>query len=481
MANPIIINNWQQGTAPSPLVGFGNLVNVDIHGTKGVLQASPKAVNEFTGTAKVNWFAQDPDTGNIYALLADGTLKQRANSGGSWSTITGHGTSLDDGNGLGVYKGYIFKARREAVDVYNINTAVWTNDWATFTTQSNLTSKLHPMIHAQDDILYIGDGRYVSSVNAGASFVPGSDTLTAQALDLPQGYKILSLDEIGQYLAILAKQQNASRVAVFPWLRTTDSFNDPVLVKESHATSLLSTDNELFIQAGTKANVYNTNLSSYGELTRVDFAPVISRNPITSGNMTLGFNSSEMLLCVGESSGTTKPIPGLYSIKDGAISIKNLPSVLSSAPEQVRTLINNVFITSGGEILFSWVDNTGTTATGIDAVSNFRDRYEDYSSYVETQLYSVGTSRNPVTYQTVSVFLTEKLNAGDGFKIQYRTSLAEDWVSLETPDITDGDFDFDALGEVAEFHLPAGMGELVNVQFKILVKNDCKIDKIIIQ
>ena len=458
----ITINNWQQGIAPSPLVGFGNMVNVDIHGKKGALQASSRSINEITKAGgRINWLAQDPDTGNIYALFSDGSLYKRAGSGGSWSEMTGYGTSLDQGNGLGVFNGYLYKARNGILDRLNISTFVWSNDWAFFTSQPNITSVTHPMKRGQDNSLYIGDGKYISKVDSSGVF-------SAQALDLPQGYQIKAIDELGRYLAILAKEQNASQVAIFPWNRVASSFIDPVFLRETSATSLLSTDNNLLIQAGSQSNVYSTNLSSYSEAARIDFIEKISRNPISAGNQTLDQTASELLLAIGSSNGTTTAIPGVYSIKDGAISIK----WLSSEGDEAYLAVSNVMVVSSGEILIGWT-NADASTTGIDAISDFTDKYRDYSSYVESALYSVGSSQSPIAFTVMSVYLADNLTVNDGFKIEYRKSLSDEWTLV-------ADYDFSTIGGVSEFHFPAAIAGIANIQFKVSVKDDCKIDKIIV-
>ena len=61
MADPIIINNWPLGIAPSPHIGFGDMRNVDIKSEPGVVlanyksvQASPSRIASQTFTANVD-------------------------------------------------------------------------------------------------------------------------------------------------------------------------------------------------------------------------------------------------------------------------------------------------------------------------------------------------------------------------------------------------------------------------------------------
>lgn len=85
-AQPITINNWQEGIADSPYLGFASMKLVDIESFPGVVKAQKKTTTIFHSTLSVNFTANAatdvitlttgtaPDTGTAVTVSSSGTL-----------------------------------------------------------------------------------------------------------------------------------------------------------------------------------------------------------------------------------------------------------------------------------------------------------------------------------------------------------------------------------------------------------------------
>ena len=472
MPQPISIKNFNQGIAETPAVGFG-LVRADIS-RNGYLKSNRNVNNMKNNlTDRVKHMVQDPKVGGVYALDGDGNLWRKNSL--TWGAIGNVNTTQAEGNGLAIYKDYIFKARRNRIDVAPISSAsIWTDDWATVNAQGYSVSP-HPMFRSENDKLYIGDGRYIHYVDAGASFTPGGDSLVLDALDLPANYVVKGFAEVGIYLLVLAEEPNAGRVAVFPWNKTSSSFNLPIFINENSALGIKVQLNKVYVLAGQ--SIYESNLTTSSEVFDFEF---LSNDTDFLGQPSFGtqpmfFNGGELLIGVGKGTSSTIGSVGVYSLDKGALSLKAGISTGSDGSEGGNIAVDSVFVTNDKEIIFGWQDNQ---TYGIDIISEERDRA--YNSYLESQIYLVSQSAEPQAFTKVEVYLNKKLGSGDGFKISYREGVEEDWVPITSGGVTDGDFDFGALGGVAHTVFPAVVPATPTVQFKVELKKDINIREIII-
>lgn len=472
MPRPISITNWKRGIAETPAVGFG-IVKADIK-RDGYLRANQNVDNmKDNFTNRIKHIVQDPVNGGIYAFDGDGNLFQKSSN--DWNSIGNVETTQSEGNGLEIYKDYIFKARRNRIDVAPVtNPSNWTDDWATLNAQG-YSNVRHPMLRSENDKLYIGDGRYVHEVDAGDSFDPSSDSMTSNVLDLPANYVITGLEEYGKYLVILAEQPTAGRVAVFPWDKTSSSFNLPVFINESKAHGIKVQLGTIFVLAGN--SVYTTSLSSSRKVFDFDFLqndtdfieiPDFGDNP-------MDFDGDDLLIGVGNNTYSSIAPVGLYSL-EGSLSLRAGISTGSDGSGGGNVIVDTVFVSDDEEIMFGWSDN-GTY--GIDIITTQRDR--QYNSYLESELFSISRSTNPTSYQTIEVYLNTRLTSGDGFRISYRESTQDDWTLIKDGVVTDGDYDFDALGAVSSHTIPATLPNVSTLQFKLEMKRDVNIKEVIIR
>ena len=167
---PLVINAPSQGIAPSPHVGFGDMRNLDIFSLPGVVRLNNKLVNASTTavTKRIKWIVRDPVTNsgqNFYVVDTDGDVYVSVNSGVTFTDLGTQPTGGGKGQGMAIWKDFLFVVRATAMDVYGplSGSPGWTSSWAGLTLQTD--SLWHPMLVSKlDGKLYIGSGRYIDTV-----------------------------------------------------------------------------------------------------------------------------------------------------------------------------------------------------------------------------------------------------------------------------------------------------------------------------
>lgn len=279
--NSLVIMAPRQGTAQSPHIGFADVRNLDIYSVPGIVQLNNILVKKSgsTVTAQINWFVRDPVTiANIYAVDNGGVIYQSTDSGATWAVLAGN-TAGGTGQGLAIWKDYLFAPRATAMDLYGplSSSPAWRNSWAGLTMDTD--SLWHPMLVSKNDSkLYGGAGRFVFSVEevAGQTFLWSNSatyTVTAEALDLPTAYRIKCIEELGNNL-MLGTWQGTNiydiRIAdIFLWDRSSVSFGQPVVMTEFGVHAMLNIGNSLIVLAGTEGLIYHcdgTNAYAIGRL-----------------------------------------------------------------------------------------------------------------------------------------------------------------------------------------------------------------------
>ena len=247
--NPIIISNFQTGIADSPHEGFADMRNVVIDKERGAVGINWRTVARATAVVGdiVKWFAQD-DTGEtagrfntFYATTDSGRLLRSTDSGDTWTNFSG---GYGRGDGLAVWKDFVIVAYDNALSAYGplSQAPIWSTAFVSLYYNgdpNNVTLFYNPISKGQDDILYVGDGNLIDSLQevSGQNFNAGTAstyTWGTASLDLPENYKIKNITELGQNLMAgtwkgSTPEQPQARIAdIFPWDRTSDSFFLPI-------------------------------------------------------------------------------------------------------------------------------------------------------------------------------------------------------------------------------------------------------------
>ena len=271
----ITLSAPKQGISQSPHVGFADVRNMDIDSVEGIARLNNIMVKKSGTTvdAQVNWIVRHPvTTTEVYALDSAGTVYKSADSGDTWAVLVGSSSTSAHGNGLAIWNNYLIVARDTKLDVCGdgsgtgIVAANWTLDW-----QSIDSDVLwHPLYTSTNDSkLYGGAGKYIFSLDEETTFDPASGatyTFTAQALDLPDDYRIKCLEELGNNLMIGTWQGTAVtdiRVAnIFQWDRSSVSFGQPIKIDTYGVHAMKNDGNSLIVLAGVDGIIYSCNGAS---------------------------------------------------------------------------------------------------------------------------------------------------------------------------------------------------------------------------
>lgn len=343
------------------------------------------------------------------------------------------------GQGLAIWKNYIFVARSARLDVYSGST--WTNNWKTIDTDA----LWHPMIVSKNDNkLYGGAGQYVFSLDeATAPFVPAtaaSYTFTSQALDLPPNYRIKCLEELGNNLMCGTWQGTNLydlRVAdIFPWDRSASSFGQPITMNENGVHFLLNIGNALVVGAGIDGQLYLSD-----GVSATPIAQIPSGIADLSGGKYIEFmpgavcNFKKKVFFGVSSGGTATTIPGMgvYSLTrtaQGNILVHEHTISTGSDGDGEILKIGALLPITRDELLIGWQD---ATTYGIDKTTN-TSYATSYSAYFISPLYKVGTSDQLHKFDEAEINLARPLRANEGIKLSYRSNLTASFTDFLTWD-----------------------------------------------
>ena len=371
-------------------------------------------------------------------------------SGSQSGTHTFRITTNANGNGLAIWKDYLFVARNGYLDVYGSLTSglTWTNNWKAIDSDA----LWHPMINSKNDNkLYGGADKYVFSLDeaSGQTYAPAtaaSYTWTSQALDLPSSYRVKCLAELGDYLMIGTWQgtniYDLEIADIFPWDRSSSSFIKPVQLNENGINAMLTIGNVLYVLAGIGGTIYKTDGINVYPIAQIP-------NSISdlSGGKYLETYPGAIInykgrLFFGISGGGTNAIDGMgvWSLKETSKgTILNLEHVISSGNYGASNVlkIGSLLKMSRDELLAGWRDSSNY---GIDLTTN-TSYVTSYAGYFESPLYQVGTILKPRTFSQLDLQLVKELAANEGVIVKYRVNLTDSFTTI-------GTYDFTALGAV---------------------------------
>ena len=468
----IIIQAPRQGIASSPFVGFGNVQNLDIDSTSGVAKLNNILVKKSgsTVTAQVNWIVQDPvNTANFYALDSSANVYNSTDSGATWASLS---TRSNAGQGLAIWKDYLFVAETTTIDVYGplSGAPAWTNNFKTIDSDT----LWHPMLISKNDgKLYGGAGRFVFSLEEVGTFNPANAatyTWTQQALDLPSPYKIKCIEELGNNL-MLGTWQGTNvydiRVGdIFPWDRSSVSFGQPVIFAEYGVHAMLNVGNSLVVLAGINGTIFRCDGAN---------AYIIGQLPINlSGGKYLEFYpgaicnyKNKVFFGVGNGGTTANAGQGIYSLlQTGRGNILNLEHQNSQLTDgsAASVKISALLPVSRDQILAAFRSNT---TYGIDLTTNTSYAYStDYSGSFDSQIIDVGVNENKWKPAQAQLRLGRPLRTGEGIQLSYRASLADSFTVVKTLAYADNGVGA-IITKTFPIQIPDNVKQTDQVQFRI--------------
>jgi hypothetical protein len=230
-----------QGKSKYDQTGFDNLVNVDVHSEQGALKCQLALASEST-TPNEPCISVEDTSGNTYFFSTS--------TGKTWKRDTNASYSLVNTNANGAhagaryFNGYIYYATSTKLGRFNL-VSTWTDTFQTFTQ----TTSYRPMEEINLS-LFIGNGKYVASVDNAATF---SDNV----LDLPSNYSVTALVGVGTDLLIgTIIGTNVNFCKVFLWDTYSSSWTVEDEIPEIGVNCFIPSDNITFAQCGTSGQLY---------------------------------------------------------------------------------------------------------------------------------------------------------------------------------------------------------------------------------
>ena len=488
---PLVISAPRQGISQSPHVGFSDVRNLDIFTVPGIARLNNPLTSVGTSvTGLFKWIVRDPVTpANIYAVDDSGDVFVSTDSGASFAVLGTQPTAGGAGQGLAIWKDYLFCPRATAMDLYGplSGSPAWRNGWAGLTMDTD--SAWHPMLVSRNNGgLYGGAGRYIFTVSeeVGQTFAwdnAATYTATAQALDLPTGYKVKCLEELGNNLMIGTWKGTTItdfRIAdIFTWDRSSTTYGQTILLNENGVNAMLTLGNSLYVLAGVDGKMYRSDGVS---------AVVIAQIPTNVANIEGGkylepypgaFIAYKGRPTFGVSSGgaTFTGGMGIYSLlQTSGGSVLSFDQTVSPSDDGTVAVlkVGSLLSTSRDTLLAGW---QASTNYGIDKTTT-TTRYASYGGYFDSPLYMVGTPLAKRSFREIEFQLAKELAAGESIRVKFRVNLTDSWTTI-------GTYTHTILGAVVSSHdntnipatellqirveLGAGTSNLTTPEFKTLI------------
>lgn len=401
-------------------------------------------------------YAYDNAGSKLYAVDANCRVWQQDSL--LWYLCAGNTLTSGSGNGLAIFKSYLFVFRDNAIDVIALSAVgtpgSWNNSWQTLQGGAGI----HHSLTGQDDILYWGDNDgssnpYIGSLQEVGTFDPSSSgtyVYNTGALILPKYKIVTALAELGENLEI-----GTSGKEIYPWNRIAASFALPIICQEKNITALTTINNQLYIACGSRGNLYVFN-GYLAQPLKIFPKHLLNNdyNMATVGAMTaLG---RKLLFTLQ----TTKN-SGIYSldILTNALVMENTISSDSVGTSNPLTL--PAIFSDGVTYWASWRDLDASTVGNDVSTDTGTYRYPtDSSAYIVSPNIDMGFFNIPRVLQYAEAYFDRILVSGHNLTLQYRTQLSGSFTTLAT-------FNGDGINQV--FQTPAAVVSGTDVQFKIIL------------
>ncbi len=357
--------------------------------------------------------------------------------------IGGTNAGVISGNGVVVWKGYLLLFRTGFVDVLNLNTwfstgpaAAWTYDWWNAPSSQQTNSKISA-ITALDDAVYYTSTTGVGSILevAGATFAPGTPatyTRNAAALALPTTDHSTCIAELGTNLLI-----GGQLSYIYPWDRISPSYNYPIIIPDVYSINIIGTNQNAYIFAGNRGNVYITNGSSAQLYKKVSdyltgtVRPYIRWQDASYQRNQLYFS----FIATTNADVALTTVNGAWAFDTQTDALRMLNKITNSGYSgQARMVAEMPQATlfdqpAGTALIIGW---TVSTTYGVDLGSS--DPYDSYESYLETDIIPVGTYLDPFTPSQIEFKLATPLVANEAVRLSYRTNVTEAYSLIIDPE-----------------------------------------------
>lgn len=405
------------GLADSKFSGVANsvykMIGFDPHSVPGLLKVEQKLTKNSGATVtELCKHALTLTTGDTLWFSADSGKIWHRSAAGSWALC--HTTVATAGGhaclGAFEYQGYVYWATESYL--HRIAVASADEDWSGLTGQNWMKFLItdvayHPMVE-QNNILYVGDGKYLTQVDTGV--------FSGLALDIKTPRRISALGKVGTDV-LIGTYRGADIVTteVIRWNTVSVNFavSDPV--DEEGINAFMPGDSIVFVQAGLRGNIYTYNGQALeifkkipGEFTSAKYGQV---NPGSVAN--IGGN-----ILFGFSNGSGDPADeGIYRLGRAGRSypyILDFPYPISQR-SGVNFILTGVTIgavlVDGHDIYVAWKESTNYGVDKIDASNKLS------KGYIETRIMSA--TREPFSIFSKFLVAYESIPASCAIEILY--------------------------------------------------------------
>lgn len=457
----IVLNNFQQGQAESPYLGYAKMQCVDLLNTTGIAKIQPRTILKYSTNGLPTAMVRDV-YGNEYVGTDTGYLYKNG------AVLQSGLTRVYD---LLIFKDYLLIFRDTVIDCYGLlNSApTYFSSWKTGLT----TGFWHKAIADPDNDVFIANAGYVAKITgfvAGAPTVAPTATLTATEKTMPDGHYARTLAMKGIFLAI-GTQMGGSYVgasqgnsAIYFWDRGSTLFEDNFLqFNEMGVNQILNIGNSLIIHAGVYGNVYESNGVTLGKPKKINFNTDTNATTLPHPNAICQIGQ-EILIGTSTNSDAFPSISthGVWNINNGASSLRNIISTDGVGASQ-NLVIGSIFPVDSGStraILIGWRDGS---SYGVDEID--LRLYDEYQTVIDSQIYHVGEYLNKKPYNQLEITLGEALLATQTIRVSYRTNLTDTFTVLGTYTTSNTDS-----GQVSIFDSTISIVDAVLLQVRVELK-----------
>lgn len=465
---PILITDFT-GQAENPHIGFGVSVGMDLFTTKGVARLSRK-MSKTSGTVCTDFplYVTQNVNGDVWAQGDTGVIYKGTSNASSWSVVAGNSAhSANNGRGVIIWEDYLFAMTATNVDVYGplSGSPSWTNGWWTGTAAQpallNTSSSVQHVafVNPALNFLYICNGRYIAYVQLSsptATFDPGTaSTFLAnnRAFIMPAFYTSKNMGFLPpKYVGIAVdNSMNNSQADVVIWEGTTNTTATNVVAlpgASGAVIQMLSKNGILYGITNREHGIYTINGSS---ATLVDRLSLRMSSRLVTGEQNTcrvisplfphgaDFLGPELLTggANNQQISSQQSSTGMFPFGVWSVNIETNPPVVDlrfplsfgaiTALYTTTYKIGFIKTVADTAVIVGWAN--GSTY-GIDLLSLSDYITDETTTFLESELYEVGTALNPRTFDQLEFNLVQPLTGNQEITLYYRISQADPYAIL---------------------------------------------------